>query len=119
MKNSLTSFDEKNSRFDNPASILVVDDDDRARESLSILLKRRWQDVTEAEDGEVAIELIQQRQFKIIILDLNMPKKSGDQVLAFIKEKKINTTVIVLSGETSINKVTVVFIFFSFMNAST
>ena len=41
-----------------------------------------------------------------MILDLNMPKKSGDQVLAFIKEHNIDTTVIVLSGETSINKVT-------------
>ncbi|MCP4768009.1 MAG: EAL domain-containing protein [Gammaproteobacteria bacterium] len=106
MENSLTSFEEKISRFDKPVSILVVDDDERARESLSLLLKRQWKDITEAEDGEVAIELIQQRQFKIIILDLNMPKKSGDQVLAFIKERKINTTVIVLSGETSINKVT-------------
>ncbi|MCP4472249.1 MAG: EAL domain-containing protein [Gammaproteobacteria bacterium] len=106
MENSFVTFDEKNSRFDKPVSILVVDDDERARESLSVLLKRQWEDITEAEDGEVAISLIQQRQFKIIILDLNMPKKSGDQVLAFIKEKKINTTVIVLSGETSINKVT-------------
>jgi FixJ family two-component response regulator len=106
MENSFITFDEKNSRFDKSVSFLVVDDDERARESLSVLLKRQWEDITEAEDGEVAISLIQQRQFKIIILDLNMPKKSGDQVLAFIKEKKIDTTVIVLSGETSINKVT-------------
>ena len=106
MENSFITFDEKRLRFDQPVSILVVDDEERARESLSLLLKHQWPDITEAEDGEVAISLIQQRQFKIIILDLNMPKKSGDQVLAFIKEKKINTTVIVLSGETSINKVT-------------
>jgi len=106
MENSFITFDEKNSWFDKSVSILVVDDEERARESLTVLLKGQWEDITEAEDGEVAIELIQQRQFKIIILDLNMPKKSGDQVLAFIKEKKINTTVIVLSGETSINKVT-------------
>jgi diguanylate cyclase (GGDEF)-like protein/PAS domain S-box-containing protein len=106
MENSFITFDEKNSRFDKSVSFLVVDDDERARESLSVLLKRQWEDITEAEDGEVAISLIQQRQFKIVILDLNMPKKSGDQVLAFIKEKKIDTTVIVLSGETSINKVT-------------
>jgi len=106
MKNSLITFDEEHSHFDQPVSILVVDDEERARESLRMLLKHQWPDITEAEDGEVAISLIQQRRFKIIILDLNMPKKSGDQVLAFIKEKKINTTVIVLSGETSINKVT-------------
>ena len=106
MEKSFVSFDEKNLRFDQPVSFLVVDDDARARESLSMLLQRKWSDITEAEDGEVAISLIEQRQFKIIILDLNMPKKSGDQVLAFIRDRKIDTTVIVLSGETSINKVT-------------
>src|SRR5210317_1225907 len=106
MKNSFGNFEEKNARFDKPVSFLVVDDDARARESLRMLLQRKWSDITEAEDGEVAISLIEQRQFKIIILDLNMPKKSGDQVLAFIRDRKIETTVIVISGETSINKVT-------------
>jgi diguanylate cyclase (GGDEF)-like protein/PAS domain S-box-containing protein len=106
MENSFINFDEKELRLDRSVSFLVVDDDARARESLCMLLRRKWGDITEAEDGEVAISLIEQRQFKIIILDLNMPKKSGDQVLAFIRDRKINTTVIVLSGETSINKVT-------------
>jgi len=106
MDNSFITFEESNNRFDKPESFLVVDDDIRARESLVALLQRQWPDITQAEDGEEAISLIQQRHFHLIILDLNMPKKSGDQVLAFIRDKKIQTTVIVLSGETSINKVT-------------
>src|SRR5210317_1008353 len=106
MKNSFTNFEEKKARFDKTVSFLLVDDDSRARESLGMLLGRQWSDITEAEDGEVAIALIEQRKFSVIILDLNMPKKSGDQVLAFIRDRKIQTTVIVLSGETSINKVT-------------
>jgi len=106
MENSFINFDEKSGRFDQPVSFLVVDDDPRARESLTTLLRRQWSDITEAEDGEEAITLIEQRQFRIVILDLNMPKKSGDQVLAFIRDRKIKTTVIVLSGEASINKVT-------------
>ncbi len=101
----MISFEEKARHLNKPVSFLVVDDDLRARESLVTLLKTKWPDVRQAKDGEEAITLIQQRQFSLIILDLNMPKKSGDQVLAFIKEKKISTTVIVLSGETSINKV--------------
>jgi diguanylate cyclase (GGDEF)-like protein/PAS domain S-box-containing protein len=105
MDNSLLSFKEKTHLFNSPVSFLVVDDDLRARESLIALLKMHWSHITEAEDGEEAIALIQQQRFHIIILDLNMPKKSGDQVLAFIRDQKIQTTVIVLSGETSINKV--------------
>ena len=106
MDNSLIIFEEKTRRLDKPVSILVVDDELRVRESLVTLLQKQWPDITSAVDGEEAIDLIQQRQFKIIILDLNMPKKSGEQVLAFIKDKNIQTAVIVLSGETSINKVT-------------
>ena len=106
MQNSFISFEETSRLLDKPASFLVVDDDLRARESLVTLLKRQWPDITQAEDGEEAISLIQQRQFNLVILDLNMPKKTGDQVLAFIRDSKIQTTVIVLSGETSINKVT-------------
>lgn len=102
----MITLEEKTRRFNKPTSFLVVDDEQRARESLVTLLKRKWSDITEAADGEEAISLIQQRQFNLIILDLNMPKKTGDQVLSFIREKNIKTTVIVLSGETSINKVT-------------
>jgi len=101
----LITFEEKPHRFSKPTSFLVVDDELRARESLVTLLQGQWWDITQAEDGEVAISLIKQRQFDLIILDLNMPKKSGDQVLAFIKDKNIQSMVIVLSGETSINKV--------------
>jgi len=98
---SLISFEEKAQRFNRPVSFLVVADDLRARESLIALLQLQWSDITQAEDGEEAISLIQQRQFNLIILDLNMPKKSGDQVLAFIRDKHIRTTVIVLGCETS------------------
>jgi len=106
MDNTLITFEEKPLQIDRPPSFLVVDDDLRARESLTTLLQRQWSDITQAEDGEEALSFIQKQQFNLIILDLNMPKKSGEQVLAFIKEKKIKTTVIVLTGEASINKVT-------------
>lgn len=100
------TFAEITGQIERPVSFLVVDDDLRARESLVALLQRKWSAISEAEDGEEAIALIRKRQFQIIILDLNMPRKSGDQVLSFIRDKNIKTTVIVLSGETSINKVT-------------
>ena len=106
MDNTLITFEEKPLRIDSSPSFLVVDDDLRARESLTTLLQRQWSDITQAVDGEEALSFIQKRQFSLIILDLNMPKKSGEQVLAFIKDKKIKTPVIVLTGEASINKVT-------------
>lgn len=106
MHDSLITFVEEPHIPILSVSFLVVDDDRPARESLATLLQMQWPDVSQAGDGEEAIELIQQQQFHLIILDLNMPRKSGDQVLAFIRNNKIETTVIVLTGETSANKVT-------------
>jgi len=56
MENSLINFEETARAFDKPVSFLVVDDDLRARESLATLLQTKWPDITQAEDGEVAIE---------------------------------------------------------------
>ena len=104
MEISLISDTEESQQTDRAPAFLVVDDDTAARTSLVKLLRRKWPDITEAGDGDEAISLIRQRRFDLVILDLKMPRKSGDQVLAFIKEKKIDTTVIVISGENSINK---------------
>jgi DNA-binding NtrC family response regulator len=106
METSLNDSEVPSRQLHRPVSFLVVDDEQRARKSLIELLNSNWTDITEAEDGEQAIALIQKRQFNLIILDLNMPTKSGDQVLAFIRDNKITTPVIVISGEASINKVT-------------
>jgi len=102
----LIDFEKPTRHLKKQVSFLVVDDEQRAREGLIRLLQRNWSDITEAEDGDQAIGLIQKRKFNLIILDLNMPGKTGDQVLAFIRDKKITTPVIVISGESSINKVT-------------
>ncbi len=106
MTNPLGLLDETTVQINRPFSFLVVDDDQPARESLVTLLKQQWPDITQVEDGELAISEIQKKLYDLIILDLNMPKKSGDQVLGFIKEKNIQTMVIVLTGESSVNKFT-------------
>lgn len=102
----MIDFEKPTRHLKKQVSFLVVDDEQRAREGLIRLLQRNWSDITEAEDGDQAIGLIQKRKFNLIILDLNMPGKTGDQVLAFIRDKKITTPVIVISGESPIDKVT-------------
>jgi len=106
MSDSLTLIDKNTITAKKSFAFLVVDDDERARDSLIALLQHQWPNITQAKDGEEAITMIGQQHFDIIILDLNMPKKSGDQVLSFIKDNQIPAVVIVLSGESSINKVT-------------
>jgi len=68
------------------ALILVVDDNEMNRDMLSRRLKRQEYDVVMAEDGEKALELLQQHAFDLVLLDIMMPKLSGYEVLEQIKK---------------------------------
>ena len=67
-------------------SILVVDDDDAIRTLVRRVLARAGYRVTEAADGEVAIEQLTHARFDAVVLDLMMPRASGFDVLTWMSE---------------------------------
>ena len=67
--------------------ILIVDDEEVIRKFLKIHLSKLGYEVTEAEEGEKAIEKIGGGKFDLIICDVMMPNKNGWEV---IKEVKSN-----------------------------
>lgn len=80
--------------------VLIVEDEILARLGLRQLLN--WEKLgftllEDASDGQQAMESIRQYQPDIILLDLNIPQIDGLQILEFIREKGINTKVIVIS----------------------
>ena len=83
--------------------ILVVDDEPLILEGLSRLLATVNYDVIVAQGGCDAIIAIGKQQFDIILLDLGMPDLSGSEVLRFIADRGVDTPVIVVSGESSID----------------
>ena len=56
---------------------LIVDDDPNIREVLSVLLSSEGYDVTEAENGTMALEKVNSMAFDIVILDIMMPDMDG------------------------------------------
>jgi adenylate cyclase len=66
--------------------VLVVDDNEMNRDMLSRRLKRQEYEVLMAEDGEKALEMIEQNQFDLVLLDIMMPKLSGYDVLERLKK---------------------------------
>ncbi len=88
------------------ASVLIVDDEPRARASLKEMLRLAGYEATLAEGGQEAVDLLSERPFDLILLDLNMPDLDGHGVMAFINEHKIDCDVIVVSGETSFDHAT-------------
>jgi two-component system alkaline phosphatase synthesis response regulator PhoP/two-component system response regulator VicR len=67
--------------------ILIVDDEEVIRKFLKIHLTKLGYEVTEAEDGQKAIEKIGGDKFDLIICDVMMPNKNGWEV---VKEVKSN-----------------------------
>ena len=76
------------------ARILVVDDERSMREMLSILLKREGHDVSVAENGRGAIDLLNQHPFDLVVSDARMPDVDGLEVLRHARS--INPSVIAI-----------------------
>jgi adenylate cyclase len=68
-----------------PASILVVEDNEVHRATLTKLLGRQGHRVTTAENGRRGLDLIRSERFDVILLDIVMPEMDGFQVLKDIK----------------------------------
>ena len=68
--------------------ILVVDDEPDVRQYLKTILEDAGFNVTCAEDGEAALEVIKDTPPDFISLDLIMPRKSGHRLLYELKKNK-------------------------------
>ncbi len=66
-------------------NLLVVDDDPLNRDMMARRLQRSGYNVTTAENGRVALDLLKQRDFDLVLLDIIMPELNGFHTLEFIK----------------------------------
>ncbi len=89
-----------------PRHILIVDDEEGARESLEVILEEHY-DVETVEDGMSALARIQEKPFDLVLLDVNMPKVSGLEVLKWIKDYDEAIEVIMVSGADRAREATV------------
>ena len=85
------------------ATILLVDDEDRFRESLAKRLSLRDYDVVDVDNGEDAIKRVRaDRDLEVVVLDVKMPGMDGHQTLKEIKEFRPAIQVIMLTGHGSL-----------------
>lgn len=85
--------------------ILVVDDESLHLKSLKTLLDQHGYRVDLANSGEAAIEMLKTMNIGLLLLDLNMHGIGGVEVMEYIRDNHINTTVIVVSGGSSFEAV--------------
>ncbi|MCF8261971.1 MAG: sigma-54 dependent transcriptional regulator [Melioribacteraceae bacterium] len=84
------------------AKILIADDDKVLCDLLQDELSHDGYNVETVLDGSEAIESIKNKPYDIILLDLEMRRIQGEDVLKYVRENKPSLQVIVLTGKTDI-----------------
>ena len=84
------------------ATVLIVDDERNIRSGLSIAFEDEDFDTLEAENGEVAWNIINKKSVDLVITDLRMPVLSGYDLLKRISSTFPTLPVIVLTGHGTI-----------------
>jgi two-component system response regulator HydG len=78
--------------------ILVIDDDEAVRESVSRTLRSAGHTVQTARTGEEGLELASHGSFDVILSDLRMPGISGLDVLHRLREQRVDSIFIIMTG---------------------
>ena len=78
--------------------ILIIDDEPAIRMALKEILEYESFEVKEAEDGAAALKMVEKESFDLIFCDIKMPHMDGIEVLSKLKEKGIETPVVIITG---------------------
>ena len=81
-----------------PYDILFIEDEKAIRDNYVEFLKRYFRNVYEAEDGEEAYEIYREKAPDILIVDVNIPKLNGIDLLKKIRKQDHRTKAIILTA---------------------
>src|SRR5262245_4687528 len=80
-----------------PKTILIVDDDEGMRDTLTAILKREYR-VLRATSGEAALPILNRDNVDLMLLDVRLPGISGFEVLRIVKENYALIEVLMISA---------------------
>ena len=86
----------------NKKKILVVDDSALMRRVMCDIINsdERFQVIEQATDGEKAYEFLKKNTYDGVVLDVNMPKMDGIQLLQMLQKDKIRARIMMASTDT-------------------
>lgn len=85
-----------------PIEMLLVEDDDDFRDMAAQWMTRKGHRVAQAANGQEALRQCDLRHFDVAIVDMNMPGISGLELLQRLKDANIDTEVIILTGQATV-----------------
>src|SRR5438132_9969875 len=80
-----------------PKTVLIVDDDEGMRDTLTAILKREYR-VLRVASGELALSILNKEDVDLVLLDVRLPGISGFEVLRIVKENYRLIEVIMISA---------------------
>jgi DNA-binding response OmpR family regulator len=86
--------------------VLLVEDDTQLNTTISSYLETLPFNVTSTEDGEEAIDIIDESNFDLYIIDINIPSISGLELLKYIRQTNIHVPIIIITASLEINNLT-------------
>jgi len=78
--------------------ILVIDDEDIVRISISRALAPEGYEIKTVKDGSEGMKQLEQEEFDLVLTDLKMPNMDGIEVLSNIKNRWPKTDVVIVTG---------------------
>ena len=80
-----------------PKTVLIVDDDEGMRDTLTAILKREYR-VLKVSSGETALPVLNRENVDLVLLDVRLPGISGFEVLRIVKENYSLVEVVMISA---------------------
>jgi DNA-binding NtrC family response regulator len=84
--------------------ILLADDDQALGESFKVVLEGKGYDVTYVEDGDYALDLIEEENFDAVITDFQMPTMGGMELLEQARKFKPRLPIIIMTAFSSADR---------------
>jgi DNA-binding NtrC family response regulator len=86
-----------------PHRILVVDDEQIIRDSISFILKKEGYTIEEAANGKIAFDKITEQPFDVVITDIEMPVMKGIELLGKVMQGSPQTLVLIITAYGSLD----------------
>lgn len=94
---------EENTTYPSPARILIVDDDRHVRQSLHEILAHAGHEILHATDGKSALIVLEKETVDLLLLDLELPRIGGMEVLKKTAHAHPGLPVVIVSGTGTIS----------------
>ena len=85
-----------------PIKLLLVEDEEEFRDTAAKWMIRQGHEVEQAGNAQEALRHCDARHFDVAVVDLNMPGISGLELLQQMKERQLDTEVIILTGQATV-----------------